>query len=79
MENIETPILNESDLEQKAKLERKTKTGFTIILWGGLILLISGFVALFTPLSQTGFDVVLYGLTSISSAMIIYGLYLAIG
>ncbi len=79
MENTETAILSESELAKKAKLERKTKTGFTIILWGGLILLISGFIALFTPLSETGFDLVLYGLTSFSSAMIIYGLYLAIG
>ena len=79
MENSESPILSESEIAQKAKLERKTKTGFTIILWGGLILLLSGFIALFTPLSETGVDLVLYGLTSFSSAMIIYGLYLAIG
>lgn len=79
MENTETTLLSEEEMQRKQALASRTKTGFNIILCGALILLASGMIALFAPISDSGFDVVLYGCTSLGSAMIIYGLYLAIG
>lgn len=78
MENLETELTH-TDEARKEILAKRTNKGFQIILWGALILLISGLIALFAPMSDSGFDIVLYGFTSLGSAMIIYGLYLVMG
>ncbi len=79
MENTEKAISNDSEMQRKEVLANRTKMGFHIILLGALTLLISGLIALFTPLSDSVFEIVLYGFTSLGSAMIIFGLYKAIG
>ncbi len=79
MENIETNLQTEEEISRKEILISKTQKGFKIILCGALTLLVSGLIALFAPMSQSGFEIVMYGFTSLGSTMIIYGLYLAIG
>lgn len=80
MENIETNFSDgKTELERKTSLALRTNLGFKIILWGAIILLISGLIALFAPLTDTAFHIIMYGLTSLGSCMIMYGLYLVLG
>lgn len=80
MENIETNFSDtQTEVERKAALGLRTNLGFKIILSGAIILLISGLIALFAPLTDDAFHVIMYGLTSVGSCMIMYGLYLVLG
>jgi hypothetical protein len=79
MENLDTEMLEnnlEMDLEIKTAREARTQKGFKLLAIGAVILFLGCITNLTMPISNEYYHFILYGITSIGAAMVVWGLYL---
>ena len=68
-----------SSLEKKLSIQRKIKLGFTLLLLGAFLCLLSCLISLCLDFSHPFCHYALYGLTSIGAGIALYALVLILG
>lgn len=67
--------IEESNDSKKEALTQRTQKGFSITLWGALILLSGCITTMVLPSTHALYDIILYIPTTLGAGMVIYGFY----